>query len=201
MSTVLVLTGLPGSGKSEASEIAKDMSIPVLTMGNIIRTETANRGLEANSKNIGMVAMDLRAEFGDDIVLQRLWPFISEALDNQNLVLIDGMRSIAERDALVRLTGLQPKILAILASEHTRNSRLVGRQRSDDVKLQKGDDGNNLTPKKDGFSAVSERDQREKGWGVEALLKIADYEIENEGSMELFRINVKALLEGLNNPD
>ena len=56
MSRVLVLTGLPGSGKSVASEIAEKMGIPVFTMGDVIRTETAKRGLEPNGDNIGAVS-------------------------------------------------------------------------------------------------------------------------------------------------
>lgn len=196
MSKVLVLTGLPGSGKSVASEIAKSMNIPIIIMGNVIRRETAERGLEPNSRNIGMVAMDLRKKFGDDVVLQRIWPIISEELKHNNLVLIDGMRSIAEKNALVQLMGFEPEILAILASEDIRNSRLIERKRSDDVELELIEED-----KKTKNQAISERDAREKGWGVESLLDQAHYQLLNEDSLDLFRISVKALLERLNNPE
>ena len=196
MSKVLVLTGLPGSGKSVASEIAKSMNIPIIIMGNVIRRETAERGLEPNSRNIGMVAMDLRKKFGDDVVLQRIWPIISEELEHNNLVLIDGMRSIAEKNALVQLMGFEPEILAILASEDIRNSRLIERKRSDDVELELIEED-----KKTKNQAISERDAREKGWGVESLLDQAHYQLLNEDSLDLFRISVKALLERLNNPE
>ena len=196
MSKVLVLTGLPGSGKSVASEIAKSMNIPIIIMGNVIRRETAERGLEPNSRNIGMVAIDLREKFGDDVVLQRIWPIISEELKHNNLVLIDGMRSIAEKNALVQLMGFEPEILAILASEDIRNSRLIERKRSDDVELELIEED-----KKTKNQAISERDAREKGWGVESLLDQAHYQLLNEDSLDLFRISVKALLERLNNPE
>tara|TARA_B000000565_G_scaffold55860_2_gene37114 strand:+ start:7159 stop:7797 length:639 start_codon:yes stop_codon:yes gene_type:complete len=203
MSKVLVLAGLPGSGKSVASDIAKSMNIPVIIMGNVIRRETAERGLEPNSRNIGMVASDLREKFGDDVVLQRIWPIISQELKNNNLVLIDGMRSIAERDALVQLMGFEPEILAILASENIRNSRLIQRKRSDDLDIEstKENKKNLKQINKEKNHVISERDAREKGWGVESLLERANYKIDNEDSMELFRISVKALLERLNNPD
>ena len=203
MSKVLVLAGLPGSGKSVASDIAKSMNIPVIIMGNVIRRETAERGLEPNSRNIGMVASDLREKFGDDVVLQRIWPIISQELKNNNLVLIDGMRSIAERDSLVQLMGFEPEILAILASENIRNSRLIQRKRSDDLDIEstKENKKNLKQINKEKNHVISERDAREKGWGVESLLERANYKIDNEDSMELFRISVKALLERLNNPD
>jgi dephospho-CoA kinase len=202
MSTVIVLAGLPGSGKSEASEIAKLMGIPVIIMGDVIRSETAKRGLKPNSQNIGLVATELRAKNGDDVVLQRSWPKISEALSKHNIVMIDGMRSIAEKDALVELMGKKPEILAIIASEEIRNLRLIGRGRSDDMKAEKvtnntnkvGKENSNIMP----ISGVSERDKREKGWGVEELLEEANFKIVNEDSVESFRINVKELLEGLN---
>lgn len=203
MSKVLVLAGLPGSGKSVASDIAKSMNIPVIIMGNVIRRETAERGLEPNSRNIGMVASDLREKFGDDVVLQRIWPIISQELKNNNLVLIDGMRSIAERDALVQLMGFEPEILAILASENIRNSRLIQRKRSDDLDIESTKENKKIIKQinEEKNHVISERDAREKGWGVESLLERANYKIDNEDSMELFRISVKALLERLNNPD
>lgn len=203
MAKVLVLTGLPGSGKSVASEIATSMNIPIIIMGNVIRRETAERGLEPNSKNIGMVAVDLREKFGDDVVLQRIWPIIHEELKENNLVIIDGMRSIAERDALVQLMGFEPEILAILASENIRNSRLIQRQRSDDIDIDSTKDRKKVITQinEEKNYAISERDAREKGWGVESLLEQANYKIHNEDSMEFFRISVKALLERLNNPD
>ena len=203
MSKVLVLTGLPGSGKSVASEIAKTMNIPIIIMGNVIRRETAERGLEPNSRNIGMVAMDLREKFGDDVVLQRIWPIISEELKQNNLVIIDGMRSIAEKNALVQLMGFEPEILAILASEDIRNSRLIERKRSDDVDMEliEDDKKTKIQFKFKKNEAISERDAREKGWGVESLLDQAHYQLLNEDSLDLFRISVKALLERLNNPD
>ena len=203
MSKVLVLTGLPGSGKSVASEIAKTMNIPIIIMGNVIRRETAERGLEPNSRNIGMVAMDLREKFGDDVVLQRIWPIISEELKQNNLVIIDGMRSIAEKNALVQLMGFEPEILAILANEEIRNSRLIERKRSDDVDIiiTKDDKITKIEIKQEKNQAISERDAREKGWGVESLLEQANYQMLNEESLDLFRISVKALLERLNNPE
>ena len=203
MSKVLVLTGLPGSGKSVASEIAESMEIPIIIMGNVIRRETAERGLEPNSKNIGMVATNLRETYGDDVVLQRIWPLISEELKNNNLVLIDGMRSIAEKNALVELMGFEPEILAILASEDIRNARLIERKRSDDVNLKLTKNEKKLTTEinEEKNHAISERDIREKGWGVESLIEQAKYKIENQDSVDSFRIRVKALLERLNNHD
>lgn len=182
MSNILVLTGLPGSGKSVASEIAVIMGIPVITMGDVIRAETAKRGLEPNGDNIGKVAVDLRKEFGDDIVMRRLWPEIQNVTKKHPLVIIDGMRSIPEKEALVELMGEEPDILAIIASEHTRNSRLRERGRSDD-------------------EGTASRDTRERGWGVESLISKANHRISNEYDINSFREEVKVLLDSLGRVD
>jgi dephospho-CoA kinase len=108
------------------------------------------------------------------------------------------MRSIAEEEALIELMGKPPKILAIIASEQARNFRLIERKRSDDVVETLIDTKSEKLPKQD---AISERDTRERGWGVESLLNRADFRIENEGSIDSFRTTVKALLEGLNCTD
>ena len=178
MSKVVVLTGLPGSGKSVASKIAEIMGIPVITMGDVIRAETTKRGLEPNGDNIGWVAVNLRKEFGDDVVLRRLWPDIRDAVTKHPLVIIDGMRSTSEKGALVELMEDEPEILAIIASEDTRNSRLKGRGRSDD-------------------EGTVTRDKRERGWGVEALISEAKHRVQNENDIDSFREEVKALLESL----
>ena len=45
--------GLPGSGKSVASNVARDMGIEVLVMGDVIRQEAARLGLEPTDQNLG----------------------------------------------------------------------------------------------------------------------------------------------------
>ena len=44
--TVIGIVGLPGSGKSEAANVAAEMGVPVVTMGDVIREES-DSALEA----------------------------------------------------------------------------------------------------------------------------------------------------------
>ncbi|MDD1759688.1 MAG: AAA family ATPase [Methanothrix sp.] len=46
---IIGFVGLPGSGKSVASNVARDMGIEVLVMGDVIRQEAARLGLEPKS--------------------------------------------------------------------------------------------------------------------------------------------------------
>jgi dephospho-CoA kinase len=44
--TVIGIVGLPGSGKSEAADVAAEMGVPVVTMGDVIRAACRERGLD-----------------------------------------------------------------------------------------------------------------------------------------------------------
>ena len=57
---IVGFVGMPGSGKSVAADVAREMNIPVVVMGDVIREEAARRGLDPTDKNLGAVGNDLR---------------------------------------------------------------------------------------------------------------------------------------------
>ncbi|MEM2900299.1 MAG: AAA family ATPase, partial [Thermoplasmata archaeon] len=62
---ILIVTGMPGSGKGEFVNIAKKYNIPVVSMGDTVREYTVNvYKLEPNSKNVGLVAREERIRYG-----------------------------------------------------------------------------------------------------------------------------------------
>ena len=63
---VIGVTGLPGSGKSVVSRIAKKMDIPLVRMGDVIREEAKKR-----NQTTGEVAVELRKEYGEFVVAER----------------------------------------------------------------------------------------------------------------------------------
>jgi len=65
---IVAICGMPGSGKGELNRLAVERGIPVLSMGDMIRAEAESRGLEETPRNIGEVAVNLRAEFGDGVL-------------------------------------------------------------------------------------------------------------------------------------
>nr|HRD25791.1 dephospho-CoA kinase [Methanoculleus sp.] len=73
-------------------------------------------------------------------------------------------------------------LIAIDSSFETRYRRLAKRGRPDDT----------LTP-----DELRARDERELGWGLGRALELADYRIENEGSLEEFTAEVRGLLSRL----
>jgi len=61
---LVIVTGMPGAGKSGVAQAFHDAGIPVIVMGDVIREETRKRGLEPNPANTKKVMLELRETKG-----------------------------------------------------------------------------------------------------------------------------------------
>jgi len=174
---VIGVVGLPASGKGEFSKIAVAMGIPVVVMGDMIRTAVNEAGLEPNDANFGATANRLRAEGGMDAIARLCVPEIRK--QTAPLVLIDGIRGDAEV-ALFRKNFSGFVLVAIDSSFENRLARITARARSDDFTSA---------------DALRNRDEREQRWGLLSALRSADRHIRNEGTLEEFAGAVRELLE------
>jgi dephospho-CoA kinase len=181
---IIAFVGMPASGKSEAARIAAGMGIPVVNMGDVIRKEVLKRGLEPNDSNSGMVATDLRKCEGLDAVAKRCISQIRGT--GSELVVIDGVRGIAEVECFRQELGKGFILISIYAPIEVRFSRIQKRGRSDDMSSMEG---------------LRRRDERELGWGMGEAIEASNIEIENNFSLETFRKDVIEVLSnylGLN---
>ena len=174
---IIAFVGMPASGKSEAARIASGMGIPVVNMGDVIRKEVLRRGLEPNDSNTGMVATDLRKCEGMDAVARRCVSQIRET--GSELVVVDGVRGIAEVECFRQEFGKGFILISIYAPIEVRFSRIQKRGRSDDM--------NNI-------EGLRRRDDRELGWGMGDAIEASNIEIENNFSLETFRKDVIEVL-------
>lgn len=177
---LIAFVGMPASGKSEASDAARTLDIPVINMGDIVREETAKRGLPPTDKNIGGTGTALRREEGMDVIAKRCVPKI-RSLNSPNVV-VDGIRNIDEINYFKEQFGHDFKLIAIHTPLELRFERVKTRARSDDMSK---------------LEDLRKRDEREKGWGLENAIKIADITIENTDSIEQFRKQIEQLLGNL----
>ena len=167
MRLVLAVCGMPASGKGEFANILANNSIPVRSMGDMVRAEVATRNLEESPHIFGEIAADLRAKYGDDVLATRLVSVVDELLKEHPIVLIEGLRGTAEKDLFQSAWSEQFQVVAIIADDETRFSRMQSRGRSED-----GD-----------RTDFEKRNQREKGWGLEQLISEADYQFSNNGDL------------------
>jgi dephospho-CoA kinase len=173
---VIVIVGMPGSGKAMASRVARELGYPVLVCGDVIREEAKRRALPPTPDNIGRLMLKIREEEGRAIVACRLIPKIQA--QESNVVVVEGARNIEEVDELRKHYDV--RTLAIHASPSTRFSRLKSRGRSDDPK---------------NWNDFVRREQREIDVGIGRLITTADRMIVNESSIQEFKYSVNKLLK------
>ncbi len=176
---VIGIVGLPGSGKSEAAAVARELDIPVVTMGDVIRAECRDRELDPATEH-GAVAKALREENGPAAIAERSLPMIRDALDDNETVVVDGIRSDVEVETFESAFGESFTLVSIHAPFELRAERLDLRGRDAGVD--------------DGGESLTERDERELAFGMGVAIDHADRTIENTSTLESFREEIRALL-------
>ncbi|WP_226004987.1 AAA family ATPase [Natrinema salinisoli] len=176
---VIGTVGLPGSGKGEAATIAREDGIPVVTMGDVVRQETADRGLDP-AKDHGTVAQALREENGPAAIAERSLPMIEDRLEAHDTVLVDGIRSDVEVDAFEERFGDAFTLISIEAPFEVRAERVDERGRD--------------AGEADGGEGLAARDERERGFGMDDAMDRADVVVENTDSLEAFHERIRSIV-------
>jgi dephospho-CoA kinase len=164
---IICLTGMPGAGKSTVARSLKEKGFPVITMGDVIREEAMRLNLDLNDSNLGKLMVRLREEFGQgavaELVVKKIdSTLISKRNEDNAILVVDGIRSIAEVNVLNRVG--QVRLLAIHASSHVRFVHLKERGRTDAPLFQ---------------SDFMERERRELDVGISEVIALADEVISN----------------------
>jgi dephospho-CoA kinase len=98
------------------------------------------------------------------------------------VIVVDGTRNREEINYFKKQFGDDFKLVAIDASFDIRFERVKKRARSDDMC---------------NTDELKRRDEREKGWGLDKAIEMADIIISNTSSLEKFHEEVKKLLINL----
>ena len=175
---VIGLTGMHGSGKSlVVVETARELGYAVVVMGDVIREETAKRGLELNPKNVGKVMLELRAAGGDNVIAEKCISKIEQ--QKKTKVIVDGIRSLHEAEVF-KTHFAKFALMAVHSSPETRYKRLYSRGRSDDPNCWK---------------LFHERDTRELGVGIGNAIALTEFMVINEESKDEAKEKVKETLK------
>ena len=183
--TAIGLVGLPGSGKSAIVRfLAEFLGTDVLVMGDVVREKAESRNLPTSPEMMLKLMIDLRKEYGADIIARKCLQKITDLVrDPKKPVIIDGLRSKAELE--VFRAGLRSfNLVAVLASPEIRFSRLQKRDRRDDPTA---------------WATFEARDSLEAQIGVSTLIEQADYSINNERDLETLERQVRELIEWIEN--
>jgi len=160
---LILIVGLPGSGKSYAADIIKEhFHAKALKTGDVIRGEIKRRGLPYTPEND--TKMRLWFHIGrEHLIVERLWENMK---NHEGIVVIDGLRSPKELAMLKKLYKSRIFIIQIKSSFKVRVKR----------EMKRGRFG-----KQGSLKYLKERDKSELGKlvGLKQLLKKADYIIDN----------------------
>jgi len=176
---VVIVTGMPGAGKSGIAQSFHDSGIPVIVMGDVIREETRKRGLEPNPENTKKVMLELREKYGPGAVASFCVDEL-KGLDSE-IVVIEGCRSLAEIEVFDDCAD-PVVIVCVHTSPKERYARLRERNRED------------APPS---WEVFRERDVREISVGLGGVIALSDIMLVNEGSIAEFQDQSKKLVKRL----
>lgn len=171
---LILITGMPGSGKSLVVEVAKEMGLRTYSMGDVVREIAEERYGSVTPENLLETAIWVRRSFGSDYVAKKVLEKIEE---DSNIVVIDGVRSLDEVRVFEKKGSIA--ILAIHSSPKTRFERLRKRGRAGDP--EKWDD-------------FVRRDSIELSLGLGNVIALADYMIVNEETIDKVRAKIRDVL-------
>ncbi|MEA2075796.1 MAG: AAA family ATPase [Euryarchaeota archaeon] len=186
---ILAFVGAPAAGKTEAAAVAKEVGIPVVTMGDVVREELRRRNLPLSDANAGSIANELREQEGMDAIAKRCIPLIKGITDTERqkstkaVIVIDGIRGVAEVETFKKEFDTDFVLVRIEAPLDLRYERIKTRGRGDDLL---------------NIEEFKEREERERRWGMGEAMEKADKVIKNEGSLEEFKEQIKGSLDRQN---
>ena len=173
---VVCITGMPGAGKSTASEVSAGMGFEVFRMGDDVRMEAERRKLVPTDENLGLVMLQLR-QSGGPVAIAILCKQRIEREAKSNFVLIDGIRNMNEFLEFKKLGNAV--LVSIHASPEKRFKLLQERGRADSPSS---------------LQSFESRDRRELSVGIGESIALADDVVINSGYLEDLKKEVAKIL-------
>jgi dephospho-CoA kinase len=179
MKTVLVLAGMPGSGKSIAGEFFKKKGFPVIRMSDPVRKEMEDLGLSITNTTLRDYVLEIRKKRGPNVVLDLLKGRMSEAFKHNDTIVLDGSRNISEVKEL-RKEKYRTILIGIITDKQLRFQRILNRAEKSDMKT---------------LEEFEWRDEQELKFGMGDVLASADYYLTNNSSPSEFEKKLEVLTE------
>ena len=165
----VALVGMPGAGKSVCADYLEQQGYYKFRFGQIVVDEVAQRGMLLTPANERIVRESLREAEGINAIAQRALPYLTNALEQHQTIIIDGLYGFGEYKLLNAQLG---------ASMALRYARLTERSERP------------LTVEEAIERDFREIDHLEKGGPI----AIADYTLLNNGATEALLASLEGLI-------
>jgi len=169
---LILITGLPGSGKTVVARILKQKGFEMIEMGNIARVLAKNQKMSVDE-----FAKFARKKYGKNFFAKKVVEIIKKKKKKKKKFVISGLRNLEELEEF-RKFDKNAKLIAVTAPKELRMKRLLKRKR----KTQK---------------EIEARDKKEIALGVTKLMENADFVLANTSTKGELRKNVEEILKAL----
>jgi len=183
------LTGPMCSGKGEVAGILQTKGFEFTSLSDRIREKALEKGVELNRENLQNLGNELRKTMGNDI-LARL---TLEKIDMNKSYIIDSIRNIEELRLLKTYRNFH--LLSLDSSPNIRFQRAKEKSKSYLGIIEKEAETDEDLIKS--LAIDSGLNQDNSGQNVRECMTLADFTIQNDGSLDELKSNVEELLEKL----
>lgn len=182
---IICVVGMPGAGKSLVSDELVKHGFAFLRFGQITLDKVKEMGFEPTEAIEKKIREDLRKEYGMAVFAALNIPKIDELL-SQSSIVIDGLYSWSEYEALKEKYGDLVRVIAVCAPPGLRYERLASRRVENDGALR----FRPFTKEEAKSRDYSEIKNLEKGGPI----AMADFTIVNTGTIEEAKAKVSEIL-------
>ena len=189
---LIFIAGMPGSGKSLASDELVEKGFGYVRFGQIVLDRIKKEGLEINVENEKKIREKIREESGVNAMAILSIPKIDELLKKGDVV-VDGIYGWSHYKVLKEKYSDIMSIIAVYASPETRYERLENR-------TAKNDHNNR-------FRSSTKEQSRSRDYAeIESMEKagpiaMADYTIINTGTLEELKKELNRILSEIDDQD
>lgn len=179
---IIGITGTDGAGKGSVVDyLVKEKGFTHYSARSVIVEAIQAKGLTVHREHMRMVANELRATQGRDVIVVRALKKSLE--DDVDAFVVESIRAVAEAETLKQNGGI---LLAVDAEERVRYERIVVR----------GSESDNVS-----FEEFQRQEQLEmndpdpNGMQKGQVMKMADYTVLNNGTIEELQAQVDEVLK------
>ena len=94
--TIIAIVGLPGTGKTEAADFFQKKNLPTISFGKIVNDYINQKNLSHDEKTHKKVREEIRKKYGKEALAVLNVKKIKQALENNSIIIVEGMRSWEE---------------------------------------------------------------------------------------------------------
>jgi len=127
MNKIITLVGMPGAGKSFCVDYLTSLGYPKVYFGGVVVDETIKRYGATTPEHERIVREEFRAKDGMGAIAKRIIPQINDLLEDNDIVVADGLYSWAEYKMFKTAWADDAVIIAIAAPRALRHARLANR--------------------------------------------------------------------------